>query len=115
MAEYQAHLKRFEDAGVSVFALSSDPLDKARETVIQTDTTFPVFYGLGPKALAEAWGTHWEARRNIFHATGFILHPDHTVLTRTASTGPVGRIAAEDAIRIVKFWQARRKEQVAEQ
>lgn len=115
MAEYQAHLKEFEDAGISVFGVSADPLDKARETVEKTNATFPVFYGLDPKALSATWGTHWEERRNIFHAAGFILHPDRTVLTRTASTGPVGRITAEDAIRIVKFWQARKQDQAAQQ
>lgn len=115
MAEYQAHLQEFEDAGISVFAVSADPLEKAKETVAQTNTTFPVFYGLDPKALSEKWGTHYEERRNIFHATGYILHPDRKVLTRTASTGPVGRITAEDAIRIVKFWQVRMKEQAAQQ
>ncbi len=115
MADYQAHLKELEDTGASVFAISTDPLDKAQETVEKTGATFPVFYGVDPKALSEKWGTHYEERRGILHATGFMLHPDHKVLTRTASTGPVGRIVAEDAVRIVKFYQARAKEQAAQQ
>ena len=105
MADYQFHQGILEQAGVAVFALSTDPLEKASETVAKAGATFPVLYGVdGPKTAA-AWGSYYEERRNILHATCFVLRPDRTIASATYSTGPVGRLVATDAVRIVNFYR----------
>jgi peroxiredoxin len=105
LAEYQFHLGILEQNGVSVYALSTDPLGKAQETVQRAGATYPVLHGVDGPALARAWGSYYEERRNVLHATAFILRPDHTLASATYSTGPVGRLLATDAARIVAFYR----------
>lgn len=102
MADYQAHLNDFEEAGAGVLALSVDPLEKAKSTIEELKLTFPVAYGLEVPRDAEKIGAFWEESRRIFHATGFILDGSGTVVHACYATGPVGRIAAADALRSIK-------------
>jgi peroxiredoxin len=105
LAEYQFHLGILEQAGISVYALSTDPLDKAGETIAKAGVTFPVLHGVDGPQTAAAWGSYYEQRRNILHATSFILRPDRTIASATYSTGPVGRLLATDAVRVVNFYR----------
>ena len=105
MADYQFHLGLLEQGGISVYALSTDDLEHAKSTVDKIGVTFPVLYGVDGPALAAAWGGYYEQRRNILHATSFILRPDRSIASATYSTGPVGRLLATDAARIVAFYR----------
>ena len=102
MADYQAHLNDFEEAGAGVFALSVDPLEKAVGTIEELKLTFPVAYGLEVPRDAEKIGAFWEERRKIFHATDFILDGSGAVVHACYATGPIGRITAADALRSIK-------------
>jgi peroxiredoxin len=105
LAEYQFHLGMLEAAGISVAALSTDDLEHAKDTVYRAGVTFPVLYGVNGPELARAWGSFYEERRNILHATAFVLRPDRVIASATYSTGPVGRLLATDAARIVAFYK----------
>ncbi len=58
----------------------------------------------GP-ALSQAWGSYYEEKRNVLHATAFILRPGGTIASATYSTGPVGRLTPGEAAGIVAFYQ----------
>ncbi len=105
MADYQSHIGELEQAAVSVYAHSTDSLEHARETVDKHGLTYPVIYGVDGPQLSQTWGSYYEERRRILHATAFILRPDHTIASATYSTGPVGRLVAADALAIVRFYQ----------
>lgn len=106
LADFQFHAGILEQAGVSVYALSTDDLEHTQRTLAAAGgVKFPVLYGMDGPALAAAWGAYYEERRNILHATGFVLRPDHTIASATYSTGPVGRLVATDAARIVNFYR----------
>ena len=105
MADYQFHLGLLEQGGISVYALSTDDLEHAKSTVDKIGVTFPVLYGVDGPALAAAWGGYYEQRRNILHATSFILRPERTIASATYSTGPVGRVTPVEAARIVAFYR----------
>ena len=92
-----------ELAGVSVFALSTDDLAHAQETVGKAGVTYPVLYGVDGPALSRAWGAYYEERRKILHATSFLLRPEGSIASATYSTGPVGRLSATEAIRMTLF------------
>ena len=109
MADYQVNLKAFQEENVGVLALSVDPLEKARETVERLNLEFPVAYGLEVPRNAERIGAHWEERRGIFHATGFILDSEGKVMDASYSNGPIGRITAEDALSHVQFFKKRKQ------
>lgn len=102
MADYQAHLADFEEAGAGILALSVDPLEKAKGIVEELELEFPVAYGLQVPRDADKIGAFWEERRQILHATNFILDGSGKVVHACYATGPIGRIAAADALRSIR-------------
>ena len=94
-------MEQFERENVDVIALSVDPLDKAREMAERVHATFPIAYGLQVPVDAEKVGAFWEERRKIIHATNFIIDSAKKVTQACYSTGPIGRIGAEDALRSI--------------
>ena len=63
--------------------------------------TFPIAYGLDYMAFAEKTGAFYEVRRSIIHATGFIVQRDGTVTHSVFASGPIGRLWAEDCLRVI--------------
>ena len=76
--------------------------------VSKTGATFPIGYGLKVPADAERVGAYWEERRSIIHATNFTLGPDRKVLQACFATGPIGRIAAVDALSSIRGTKRRK-------
>ena len=105
MADFQSHLAEFEQNAIAIYALSTDSEEKAREMVNKHGLGYPVMFGVDGPATAEAWGSYYEQRRNILQATAFILLPDHSIASATYSTGPVGRLVADDALRAVATYK----------
>ena len=52
-------------------------------------------------------GNRLETKRNIIKPSEFLLGPDRRVLHATYSSGPIGRIAADDVVKLVGFLEAR--------
>jgi peroxiredoxin len=102
LADFQAHAEKFMEENVDVIALSVDPLDKATEMATKVGATFPIAYGLKVPEDADKVGAYWEARRQIIHATNFIIDSDRKVTQACYSIGPIGRIVAEDALRSIQ-------------
>jgi len=89
---------------VSIYALSTDPLEKAQSTVDKLKLTFPVLYGVdGPKT-AEILGCWYEEKRHILQPAAFIMDPQRNLLNVTYSSGPIGRLRAQDALGLVGFY-----------
>jgi peroxiredoxin len=107
LADFQAYQEQLLRENVEVVALSVDAVDKARQTVEQLGLTFPVAYALDVPRDAEKIGAFWEERRRIFHATSFVLDRDRNVLHACYSTGPIGRISAEEALSSLQFARGR--------
>lgn len=66
--------------------------------------TFPVLYGVNGPATAETLGCWYEEKRNIIQPAAFILGPQRQLLSVTYSSGPIGRLRAEDALKIIGFY-----------
>ena len=69
------------------------------------DLTFPIGYGLDYLEFAAKTGAFYEVRREIIHATGFILRSDGSVVTSVYASGPIGRLWPEDCIRLIDFYR----------
>ena len=108
VADYQAHLEEFQAENTAIVALSVDPLDKAQEMVAKTAAKFPIGYGLKVPEDADRVGAYWEERRGIIHATNFTVGPDRKVLQACFATGPIGRIAAVDALSSIRGTKKRK-------
>ena len=74
----------------------------------RTGATFAIGYGLKVPQDADKVGAYWEQRRGIIHATNFTLGPDRKVLQACFATGPIGRIAAGDALRSIRGTKKRK-------
>ena len=91
--------------GIAILAASVDPLEKATE--VQGGLSFPIAYGVtrDQAAAIDAW---WEDRRSIIQPSEFVLDGGGKVLSATYNTGPVGRMDAGDALRLVKFFEKKK-------
>jgi peroxiredoxin len=107
LAGYDAIKAEFDDMGITILAASVDPLEKATE--VQGTLSFPIAYGVtrDQAAVIDAW---WEDRRSIIQPSEFVLDSGGKVLSATYSTGPVGRMDADDALRLVKFIEKKKAE-----
>ena len=84
---------------------SVDGEEDAR-TVAET-VSFPIGYGV-TREMANRIGAWWEDRRSIVQPSEFILDGDGRVRTSTYSSGPVGRIAADSAVRVIGFYESQK-------
>ncbi len=105
MAAFQRALDRFRDEGISVLAASTDPVEKAKETVAEHSLTFPVGYGLPLKDTARALGAFYDAQRGVLQATGFVVKPDRTIEVAQYSSGPIGRLVWQDILGLVQHYK----------
>lgn len=76
--------------------------------VERTGATFTIGYGLKVPDDADRVGAYWEERRGIIHATNFTLGPDRSILQACFATGPIGRIAAVDALSSIRGTKRRK-------
>ena len=85
-------------------AASVDPIDKAKE--IADGLNFPVGYGV-TRDIADALGSWWEDRRQIIQPSEFVLGADDKVVVSSYADGPLGRIDAEDVVKLINFYESR--------
>lgn len=90
-------------------AASTDPLDKATETVKEHGLSFPVGYGLPLTETAAALGAFYEERRGFLQSTGFVVKPDRTIAVAQYSSGPIGRLVWQDVLGLVQFYKKQAK------
>ena len=74
----------------------------------KTGATFPIGYGLKVPEYADRVGAYWEERRGIIHATNFTVGPERRILQACFATGPIGRIAAADAVSSIRGTKRRK-------
>lgn len=85
---------------MTVYAASVDTGENAK--TVADELSFAVGEGV-TQTDAEAVGAWWETRRGIIQPTQFLFRADGTIVQSTYSDGPLGRILADDACRLVGF------------
>ncbi len=108
MADYQTWLPDLKALNLTVMAASVDDEAAARRTADALKLAYPLACGLDYQAVSRATGAFIEHERKILHATGFVLKPDLTIQVAAYSTGPIGRLTANDVSSVVR--NARNKE-----
>ena len=94
----------------AIYAISVDSLEQATE-VANKGLTFPVAYGATKKD-SDAIGSWWsEDRGGHIQPSEFLLGRGGTVLGSMYASGPVGRIRAGEAVRLIQNREPRRLEQ----
>ena len=105
LAAFQRALDTLTDEGLRVVAASTDPLEKAEETVRSRNLTFPVGYGLDLEKTAATLGAFYEKRRGILQSTGYVIKPDGTIAVAQYSSGPIGRLVWQDVLGLVQHYK----------
>ena len=100
-AENKAEL---DNLGISVVAASIDTEDKSKE--VADEVNFPVGEGVS-REIVDALGSWWEDRRSIIQPSEFILGPDNKVIASSYSDGPLGRMQADDMVKLISFYESR--------
>ena len=90
-------------------AASTDPAEKAKETVGEQALTFPVGHGLPLQETAATFGAFYEDRRGFLQATGFVIRPDKAIAVAQYSSGPIGRLVWQDVLALVQFYKRQAK------
>ena len=109
LAAFQHAIDKLTDEGIGVVAASTDPADKAEETVRSQGLTFPVGYGLDVRETAAALGAFYEERRGILQSTGYVIKPDGTIAVAQYSSGPIGRLVWQDVLGLVQHYKTQTK------
>jgi len=109
LAAFEKARPKLEDEGIRVIAASTDPLDKATETVKEHALDFPVGYSLPLRETAATLGAFYEEKRGFLQATGFVVRPDWTIAVSQYSSGPIGRLVWQDVLGLVQFYKKQAK------
>ena len=89
---------------VSVAAASVDTAEKAQE--VADDVSFPIGMEVS-REIADALGSWWEDRRQIIQPSEFILGPDNNVIASSYADGPLGRMQADDVVKLINLYESR--------
>ena len=105
MAAFDRAQDKLREEDISVVAASTDPIEKAKDTVSEHSLTLPVGYGLPVKETAATLGAFYEEKRGFLQATGFVIKPDKTIAVAQYSSGPIGRLVWQDILGLVQFYR----------
>ncbi len=106
MDGFQELWPEFEARGVSILAGSVDDEDNARK--LADGKSFPFAWGM-TRADGDRVGAWWEDRRSIVQPSEFILNEAGAIEVSSYSDGPLGRIDAADALKLIDLYESRRK------
>ena len=91
--------------GVKIIAASVDDEEKAGE--VAAEVSFPVAHG-ATRADGDTVGAWWEERRGIIQPSEILIGNDGKVVTSSYSSGPLGRMDAEDVVKMVTMYLSRK-------
>ena len=111
LAEYEDKKAAWAALEATIYAASVDSLEQARE-VVSRGLTFPVAYGT-TREESEVFGAWWDGERGFIQPSEFLLGRGGIVLGSMYASGPVGRMSADEAVRLITTRERRRREQGA--
>ena len=113
MAEWEANKAELAELGVTTYVVSVDTKELAQEVVDNNKLTFNMGYG-ATKADGDSVGAWWsEDRGGYIQPSEFLLGRGGTVLDAMYASGPVGRMGADEAIRLITRRETIRREEEA--
>lgn len=110
LAAWQAAQRELSALGCNIYAASVDSPEHAQEAV-DRGLTFPVAFGV-TKEEADLIGAWWgEEHGGYVQPAEFLLGRGGVVLGSMYASGPVGRMGADEAVRLITNREQRRREQ----
>ncbi len=84
--------------------MSVDKEEDARKMVEKHNIGFPVVYGLDVRKEAEKIDAYFDSENGYFQPANFILR-DGKVVQATYSSGPLGRLQAEQVLMLIDHYR----------
>jgi peroxiredoxin len=104
---FQASLAKLSAESIGVVSFSADSLESARRVVQENRLEFPVGYGVSVEAAARVLGVYYEPSPTAYlQSAGFVVHSSGKILTAVYSSGPLGRLLAQDVLGFVQYVKA---------
>jgi peroxiredoxin len=103
LAGFQRASEKLATTGIKVVALSVDDEATTAGTVEKHKLNFPVGHSADVDKVAAITGAYTNESPRYLQATGFVLAPDGKILNAVYSSGPLGRLVAEDVIGMVAY------------
>ena len=100
---FQRASERLAAVGIKVVALSVDDEATTIGTIEKFKLSFPVGHSANADKVAAITGAHTNDSPRYLQSTGFVLAPDDKILNAVYSSGPLGRLVAEDVIGMVNY------------
>jgi peroxiredoxin len=107
LAGFQRAGEKLAEAGIKVVALSVDGVAATVGTIEKFKLSFPLGHSADAEKVASMTGAYTNESPHYLQATGFLLAPDGTILNAVYSSGPLGRLVAEDVIGMVTYLKSK--------
>ena len=103
--EIPVHIKRDQRAG-KVLARGETPKDN--ESVPGIARLLALAWRWDARRVSAVTGAFFEREKGYLHSTGFLIKPDGSVANAVYSTGSIGRLTAEDSLRVIDYLSGRK-------
>lgn len=106
---FQTSLAKLSSEGIGVVSFSADSLASAENVVQENRLQFPVGYAASVETAARILGVYYDADTPPYlQSAGFLVDGSGKVLTAVYSSGPLGRLLAQDVLGFVQYVKAQR-------
>jgi peroxiredoxin len=107
LAGFERASAKLAELGIKVAAFSVDDESTTAALVDKHGLRYPVGFGADAKAVAAAIGSYINDAPLYLQTTGFVLAPNGTVVNAVYSSGPIGRLVAEDVAGMVAYLKSK--------
>lgn len=107
LAGFQRASEKLAEAGIKVVALSVDDEATTIGTIEKFKLAFSVGHSADAEKVASVTGAYTNESPRYLQTTGFLLAPDSKILNAVYSSGPIGRLVAEDVIGMVTYLKSK--------
>ncbi|WP_244613498.1 peroxiredoxin [Methylosinus sp. Ce-a6] len=103
LAGFQRAGEKLAQAGIKVIAFSVDDEATTKGVIEKHALSFPVGHSADLDEVVAATGAYANHTPRYLQTTGFLLAPDGKILNAVYSSGPIGRLVADDVIGMVAY------------
>ena len=107
LAGFERASSKLAEAGIKVVALSVDDEATTVGTIQKHKLTFPVGHSADAGKVAAITGAYTNEGPRYLQTTGFLLDPDGKIVNAVYSSGPIGRLVAEDVVGVVNYLKSK--------
>lgn len=109
LAGFERSSSKLAEAGIKVIALSVDDEATTIGTIEKHKLSFPVGHSADADTVASITGAYTNVDPRYLQTTGFLIDPDGRMVNAVYSSGPIGRLVAEDVLGVVNYYKSKAK------